>query len=57
MSKPALIGIIGLLVLLVAGTLNLWLLPQEDEFVDASVTSPSAASCAPSVTALCNGPL
>ena len=42
MSKPALIGIIGLLVLLVAGTLNLWLLPQEDEFVDASVTSPSA---------------
>ena len=42
MSKPALIGIIGLLVLLVAGTLNLWLLPQEDEFVDATVTSSTA---------------
>lgn len=42
MSRPALIGIIGLLVLLVAGTLNLWLFPQEDEFVEATLNTPSA---------------
>lgn len=42
MSRPVLIGIIGLLVLLVAGTLNLWLFPQDEEEVTAG--APPASS-------------
>jgi nucleoid-associated protein YgaU len=44
MSRPVLIGIIGLLVLLVAGTLNLWLFPQDDAEETTAGSPPSSAS-------------